>query len=79
MYILNIHLPVYAVLYEIFILHLHGIVTKYPPLCLRYGQRQYTKQAALTESDFHGDETKPETIGALFKPLYRENMLRVVN
>lgn len=49
--------------------------TKFPPLRLLCGQRRYTKHAVLTESDFHGDETKPETVGALFKPLYRGNML----
>lgn len=44
-----------------------------------YGLRRLTKHAARprcsTESHFHGDESKPELIGALFKPLYRGNML----
>lgn len=83
MYIINSQLPLYSVLHGICVcillldtrqINLSCANSAHRLLC---GLRRVTKHAstAVPVSEFHGDESKPEIIGALFKPLYRGNML----
>ena len=83
MYIINSQLPPYSVLHGVFVCISLLDTRQFNLSCadsaprLLYGLRRVSKHAspAAPVSQFHGDESKPETIGALFKPLYRGNML----
>lgn len=51
------------------------VLTPPTAFCAGYAGSQNTPPLLFQCLEFHGDESKPEIIGALFKPLYRGNIL----